>query len=331
MKKGLKITLGIVGAIVVSILAYLMFIKKDSKLYVLKGGSGGGLLDPTTIPELAGTPGAEIVPNISPPPPSGGTVGSFFGGASSGNPFTDNAQVQAFQQWVIDVKKDPSILGSAGADGIWGNNTSKAYTKYGEDYANQNNPQTEVVENLNSGGIGYTMASDGAVRVVFTNGDYKYVGRFYKNGRVVFYVSGKSVHISKGNYSNGGKKIVIFEGRHKDSTFTNSSLLTNLRSAIKPVANIVSTQSGAVGKMAKVKGSYTNLRTSSEIDDWGVYKNKVGKIEGKGTTIGKIGAWEKKSGYTWYWINNVTATIDNLGYSVSQRKGWVRGDTIDVV
>jgi hypothetical protein len=331
MKKGLKITLGIVGAIIVSILAYLMFIKKDSKLYVLKGGSGGGLLDPNTIPELSGQSGAEIVPSIAPPPPSIYTVGSFFGGATSGNPFTDNSEVQAFQQWVIDEMKDPSILGNSGADGIWGNNTSKAYTKYGEDYANQNNPQSEVVENLNQANIGYTMASDGSVRVVYTNGSYKYVGRFYKNGRVVFYVDGKSVHISKGNYSNGGKKIVIFEGRHNGKTFTNTSLLTNLRNAIKPVANVTQTQSGAVGKMAKVKGSYTNLRTSSEIDDSGFYKNKIGKIEGKGTTIGKIGAWEKKSGYTWYWINNVTATINNLGYSVSQRKGWVRGDTIDVV
>jgi len=328
MKTGLKITLGIVGAIVVSILAYLMFFKKDSKLYVLKGGTGGGLLDPNLPEEIAGKPGAETVVDIS--PPSGGGMGSFFGG-SSGNPFTDNAEVQAFQQFVIDVKKDPSILGNAGADGIWGNNTSKAYKKYGEDYHNQSNPQAKLMENLNSSGLAYTRPNDGSVRVVFTNGDYKYVGRFYKNGRVVFYINGKSVHISKGNYSNGGKKIVIFEGRHKGKTFTDASVLSNLRKAIKPVSGLYS-QDGAVGKVAKVKGSHATIRNDNYIDDAGFSQTKIGTVKGSGTVIGKINYWEKKDGHVWYWINNITGAITtSTGATPSRKKGWVRADVVNVV
>lgn len=43
-------------------------------------------------------------------------------------------EVKAFQEYVLKIKKDSTILGNAGADGIWGNNTAKAYEKYGADY-----------------------------------------------------------------------------------------------------------------------------------------------------------------------------------------------------
>lgn len=42
--------------------------------------------------------------------------------------------VMKFQNWVINTKKDPKILGVFGADGKWGKNTSNAWSKYGEEY-----------------------------------------------------------------------------------------------------------------------------------------------------------------------------------------------------
>jgi hypothetical protein len=50
------------------------------------------------------------------------------------NPFTSQADLKKFQEWVISVKKDTSILGSAGADGIWGTKSGNAWSKYGAEY-----------------------------------------------------------------------------------------------------------------------------------------------------------------------------------------------------
>jgi len=70
---------------------------------------------------------------------SGGTPSG--GGAGSSNPFSTKAQVKAFQQWVINVKNDKTILGSGGDsgfgdDGLWGSKTAKAWAKYGNEYKN---------------------------------------------------------------------------------------------------------------------------------------------------------------------------------------------------
>jgi hypothetical protein len=46
----------------------------------------------------------------------------------------NKTEVKAFQDYVIRVKKDTAILGSAGVDGLWGDNTQKAYDKYGADW-----------------------------------------------------------------------------------------------------------------------------------------------------------------------------------------------------
>lgn len=74
-----------------------------------------------------------------PPPPSntGGGSGSNSGGGSSNgsdNPFKSEAELKAFQNYVIDVKKDSAILAPYGADGRWGGKSRSAYAKYGKDY-----------------------------------------------------------------------------------------------------------------------------------------------------------------------------------------------------
>ena len=39
-----------------------------------------------------------------------------------------------FQQWVLDTKKDTTILGTSGDDGKWGPKTQSAWNSYGQEY-----------------------------------------------------------------------------------------------------------------------------------------------------------------------------------------------------
>jgi hypothetical protein len=60
----------------------------------------------------------------------------------SGDRPTSKADIKAFQKWVIDVKKDKTILGSGGDsgfgdDGVWGRKTQKAWDTYGAEYKNK--------------------------------------------------------------------------------------------------------------------------------------------------------------------------------------------------
>jgi len=57
--------------------------------------------------------------------------------------FKTHEDVRKFQNWVISVKKDKNILGSAGADADWGPSTKNAWTKYGKEYLNKNNPSSD--------------------------------------------------------------------------------------------------------------------------------------------------------------------------------------------
>lgn len=72
---------------------------------------------------------------------SQGNVGSTPTASTSSNPFSTKAELLAFQQWVINVKKDKNILGSGGAsgfgdDGLWGRKSAQAWNKYGNEYKN---------------------------------------------------------------------------------------------------------------------------------------------------------------------------------------------------
>ena len=70
---------------------------------------------------------------------SGGSTdfGSGGGGSTTtitSNPFKTSDELKKFQQWVIDIKKDSSILAPYGADGKWGSRSASAWDKYGADY-----------------------------------------------------------------------------------------------------------------------------------------------------------------------------------------------------
>ena len=64
--------------------------------------------------------------------------------------------VMAFQEWVIDTKKDNQILGKYGADGKWGKRTSNAWLKYGEEYKEQN-PNSSTTDKNSQNFIGRSL------------------------------------------------------------------------------------------------------------------------------------------------------------------------------
>ena len=87
------------------------------------------------------TPG-DTTPPVTPsggttPPPTGGGAG--WPGNYTTNPFKTKDELLAFQNYVINTKKDTSILGSAGADGFWGQKSASAWDKYGKDYLTSTN------------------------------------------------------------------------------------------------------------------------------------------------------------------------------------------------
>ena len=122
-KKGTKALL-VIGSFVVigGVLAYFLFFRTRKK-----GIEGTGETPPTTGESSAYTPSAT---------PSSST---------SDNPFKSSDELKAFQNWVINVKKDSAILGSAGADGKWGSKSRNAWQKYGKEYTPSATPSAKRV------------------------------------------------------------------------------------------------------------------------------------------------------------------------------------------
>lgn len=130
-KKGSKALL-VIGSFVVigGVLAYFLFFRTRKK-----GQEGTGETPPTTGDSSASTPST-----------SGST-------STSDNPFKSSAELKAFQNWVINVKKDKTILGSAGADRKWGSKSRSAWEKYGKEYSSSASSTKKVVAKI--GGIPY--------------------------------------------------------------------------------------------------------------------------------------------------------------------------------
>ena len=78
-----------------------------------------------------------IVPSVDNNVGSGG--GSLSTPPPTSNPFKTTDEVLKFQQWVINTKKDKTILGTGGStgfgdDGKWGSKSASAWDKYGKEY-----------------------------------------------------------------------------------------------------------------------------------------------------------------------------------------------------
>jgi len=66
---------------------------------------------------------------------SGSGSGSGTATPTAPAPLDSKEKITAFQNYVLTTKKDTTILGKSGADGIWGNNSQKAWDKYGTEYS----------------------------------------------------------------------------------------------------------------------------------------------------------------------------------------------------
>jgi hypothetical protein len=150
-------------------------------------------------------------------------------GTTTPNPFSTTAELKKFQEWVINTKKDNSILGSAGADGLWGKNSAKAWNKYGAEYKKGSAGGTvseleQVAKNLGASAEIYT---DKVIARVTVNGK-GYAGQFndkYKS----FLLFGKGgALLKKGTWSDGGKKIVLSNGR----IISSGSVWSNIRATV---------------------------------------------------------------------------------------------------
>jgi hypothetical protein len=71
---------------------------------------------------------------IIPPTNSGNGSGSGSTSPTAPSELDTKAKITDFQNYVINTKKDTAILGSSGADGLWGKNSQKAWDKYSADY-----------------------------------------------------------------------------------------------------------------------------------------------------------------------------------------------------
>lgn len=59
------------------------------------------------------------------------------------------------------------------------------------------------------------------------------IAQFYNNGRIWIYNKSDSKNIAKGNYYNGGRKIVITDGKNKGKTIESGSVWTNLLNILR--------------------------------------------------------------------------------------------------
>lgn len=214
MKKSVKIALIVTGIVVLMTVSYFLFLKKDSKIYLFKdGGEEDFVKDADQSPETH-TPAPAPVP--------------YSSSSSSSNPFDSKAEIMKFQQWVISHKKDTTILGSAGADGLWGRNTSKAFAKYGKEYNQGSDVFQSLLRNLgNSSGVS---SHSGFIRAVF--GDGMFIARFYDNKRILIWKKSTNTIVLKGNWYDGGLRLISTEGRNKGQTFQNPHIWENLKGIV---------------------------------------------------------------------------------------------------
>ena len=184
----------------------------------------------------------------------------LFPSDSSDQPTERPKDVRGFQSWVINTKQDNQILGSFGADGKWGKNTSNAWDKYGEEYK-KSNPNSTTQSSGRANFIGKDLwnfvknynpiilsstggGEDGEAKKESKRNKLKNLGmefpRDEKNGRVIFVVD-KS---QKQNYSGPGKILIdddektINEWKNKGGNgiqhISNQQTLQKLNSLMNP-------------------------------------------------------------------------------------------------
>jgi hypothetical protein len=86
-------------------------------------------------------------------------------------------KIKAFQNYVLNVKNDVSILGGSGADGKWGTNSQKAWDKYG----------TGFKQSPTFKGFTTVVSQDAKERIIaFAKGSDKATSKFLNNANQDF-------------------------------------------------------------------------------------------------------------------------------------------------
>lgn len=225
MEKNTKIIIGVSTLVVIGGIILLVVAKNKKKIKDCtdKGGlwdkSTKTCIDPTT---------QEVIVGDSVGDSTGGYSGGSTGGStSSGRPstgFTSKAQGDAFRQWVntkYPLWATANFLDKSGAfDNSY---IRKAYEKYGTEYKSETtSPHLLAAKYLG-----------GTVKTTSNSAEVKFNGRknqavFYNNGRFSIHRVGAAGSISKGNYLNGGKILVVTAGSKAGKTFKDGSVWDNL-------------------------------------------------------------------------------------------------------
>ena len=168
---------------------------------------------PTPTPTPSATPSAEV---------------------SSDRP-TSSEDIRAFQNYVINVKKDTAILGKNGADGDWGTNTQKAWDKYSADYKKLSTPSNvSVPANLNLilQRLGKRASLKGfgknsfVVVVEWNKGNRKYTFNFFANDVYKIFNEG-GYEIFQGKYTNGGRGLSVAKDNYSRTSKVGSVFTTD--------------------------------------------------------------------------------------------------------
>lgn len=81
--------------------------------------------------------------------PEFANVKKLGGGAKIEKPADAPQDIKAFQEWVINTKKDTRILGTYGADGKWGPRTQTAWSLYKTEFNPSLAPTTTTTTTIN--------------------------------------------------------------------------------------------------------------------------------------------------------------------------------------
>jgi hypothetical protein len=208
---------------------------------------------------------------------------------SGDNPFATTAEVNAFQKWVFDTKKEKVGKSDGTPDGKWGNKTRQAWINYGAEYTAFLNPpaaapaeNTWSVANYESAKEIYDLlkAQNQSVEIIYGAISWNTSGGLSKTVIVKFYFNG-TMTVEKANYANyyakvsgSWKKVVngfVFDinGKSYKSEYTGQSVKDTVYSFLKDM-NYYSWSDGSFVPMTKETCEFLNMTED---------KNKQERIE----------------------------------------------------
>lgn len=158
---------------------------------------------------------------------SGSTSGSSSSSSRPSTGFTSKAEGDAFRVWVntkYPLYAKSILLDNSGAfDNSY---IRKAYEKYGAEYKSETtSPQLLAAKYL-----GVPQTAGTSITVNFNGSLHK--ATFWNNGRFATQKQSSNGFVSKGNFIDGGKILIITEGANAGKTFKDSSVWTNLRKTL---------------------------------------------------------------------------------------------------